>query len=600
MLSVVVAPCLVAGCLTPAVTSERAELDRILEHDESKTLLVGDATRPVGMNHIKVEGAALVTNLDGTGSDPPPTTWRQLITADMQARKVKDLNKWLASPTTALVHVVAYLPPGVQKGDRVDVEVSTPRRTSTTSLGGGWLMETRLKQMAVMGGQVRDGHPRALAEGPVLIDAITVGEDDPTALKRGRVPGGARSLLTRDMGLVVRGSHKSVRTSTRIGSVINSRFHSFDKHGIKEGVATPKEDDFLELRIHPRYRANIARFVQVVRSIPISETPTQRVERLTELEQQLLSPATAARAALHLEALGEEGREVLARGLQSGDGRVRFHAAEALAYLDDSRAIPPLAEAARNQSAFRWHALTALSAMTDLEGFDELEQMLHVNSAETRYGAFRALLARGPKAPAVKGEKMRGDFHYHCIDSSGEPLIHLSRTRRPEVVLFGKDIRFQAPFVLFAGKEFIVKGVDGDKVRVSRFLPGQDDAYEHCSARVDEVIRAIDKLGGSYSHVIELFRAARDQQALECRVVLDASPRPGRKYSPDGEAEAANGAVVDADSPLPNLFFSEDGGKDDVETSSGTPATDDEPDFSAEKAQPAEGFFDRIKRWLAL
>jgi flagellar basal body P-ring protein FlgI len=597
MAAAVMVLCLVAGCLSPAITSQHAELEQILEQDESKTLMVGGVTRPIGMKYVKIEGIALLTGLDGTGSDPPPSPMRELITSDMQARSVKGLNKLLASPTTALVHVVAYLPPGVQKGDRVDVEVSTPRRTSTTSLHGGWLLETRLKEMAVMGGQVRDGHPRALAEGAVLIDATTTGNDDPVSLKRGRVPGGARSLLARNMGLVVRPSHKSVEMSKRIGAVVNTRFHTFDKHGIKTGVATPKEDDFLELRIHPRYRANIARFIQVIRSIPVSESPAERVERITELEKQLLSPETAGRAALHLEALGQEGIEVLARALQSGDRRVRFHAAEALAYLDDKRASEPLAEAARNEPAFRWHALTALSAMSDVDGFDELESMLHVDSVETRYGAFRALLARGPKTPVVRGEKMRGDFYYHCIDSTGEPLIHVSRTRRPEVVVFGKDLRFQAPFTLFAGKEFIVKKIDGDKVRVSRFLPGQDDAIEYCSTRVDEIIRAIDKLGGSYSHVIELIRAARDQQALACRLVLDANPRPGRKYSPEGEVQAAGEAVAGADSPLPNLFFTGDSGSHDDNTSSNT---QEEPDFATDEAQPAEGFFDRMKGWLAL
>ena len=36
-----------------------------------------------------------------------------------------------------------------------------------------------------------------------------------------------------------------------------------------------------------------------------------------------------------------------------------------LAYLDDNRAITHLADAARNEPAFRWHALTALSAMDE-------------------------------------------------------------------------------------------------------------------------------------------------------------------------------------------------------------------------------------------
>ena len=96
--------------------------------------------------------------------------------------------------------------------------------------------------------------------------------------------------------------------------------------------------------------------------------------------------------------------------------------------------------------------------------------------------------------------------------------------------------------------------------------------------------------------MIELIRGARDQQALACRLVLDANPRPGRKYSPEGEVEAAGGAVAGADSPLPNLFFTGDSGSDDVNTSSNM---QEEPDFATDKAQPAEGFFARMRGWLA-
>ena len=129
----------------------------------------------------------------------------------------------------------------------------------------------------------------------------------------------------------------------------------------------------------------------MVRAIALRETPGERVVRIESLKGQLLDPVTTARAAIQLEAIGEDGAHVLREGLNSPDLEVRFYAAEALAYLDHEEAAPVLADTALRESAFRWHALTALSAMDHVQAYEALNELLHVPSAETRYGAFRAL-----------------------------------------------------------------------------------------------------------------------------------------------------------------------------------------------------------------
>jgi len=60
----------------------------------------------------------------------------------------------------------------------------------------------------------------------------------------------------------------------------------------------------------------------------------------------LLDPITSAPAAIRLEALGKDGIDALHKGLAAEDEEVRFYAAEALAYLDDSAAAPPLGQLA--------------------------------------------------------------------------------------------------------------------------------------------------------------------------------------------------------------------------------------------------------------
>ena len=130
--------------------------------------------------------------------------------------------------------------------------------------------------------------------------------------------------------------HRSVQASSLIGAAVNRRFHTYTG-GAKKGVANPKDDQHVELVVHPRYKNNVERYMQVVRSIALRESPAQQMARLTLLERQLLDPITAATAALRLEAIGKEAVPTLNLGLKSADPEVRFYAAEALAYLDEKR-----------------------------------------------------------------------------------------------------------------------------------------------------------------------------------------------------------------------------------------------------------------------
>src|SRR5262249_33159672 len=152
-----------------------------------------------------------------------------------------------------------------------------------------------------------------------------------------------------------------------------------------------------------------------------------------------------------LEAIGKPAVDVLIAGTQSQDPQVQFRSAEALAYLDRREAAEPLAKAARN-AAFRGEAFTALSVMHDSAAYDQLGALLGVPSAETRYGAFRALTVMGPEDSLVKGETLGEQFSYHVLDTKGPAMIHVTRNRRAELVLFGMGQRFLTPLRVDAGK----------------------------------------------------------------------------------------------------------------------------------------------------
>jgi flagellar basal body P-ring protein FlgI len=522
-------------------------------------------THPYGLNFVKVEAVSLVTGLNGTGSDPPPTPQRAALLAEMSRREVANPNEVLASGNTSLVLVRAFLRPGIQEGDRFDVEVRVPSQSETTSIRDGWLLSTRLTELAVLGEQIREGHLMGLAEGPVLVDPSADPKQNPALATRGRILGGGVALKSRPLGLVISNQQKSVRVSQEIAKSINQRFYTF-ANGRKQGVATPKTGEFIDVLIHPRYHDNINRYMQVIGSIAVDESPSSLQARLLFLEQQLNDPLTAANAAMRLEAIGnDEATQILKQGIKSRDPEVHFYAAEGLAYLDETAAVEPLADAARSEPAFRVNALAALSAMDDVMAYDALRSLLEVRSAETRYGAFRALWAMNKHDPFLRDENLGNQFHYHVLDVPGAAMVHVTRSHLPEVVLFGKDQRFQLPLLLDAGKDIMVNGQAGGTVTVSRFAANEEPVQREVSARIDEVIRAIVELGGTYPDVVQALQQAKADGALISRFEVDALPQPGRRFDraalqqTGGTEEATpsdeeNGSRFEIATPLPDLF----------------------------------------------
>lgn len=527
--------------------------------------LISEFAHPYGMNFVKLEAVSLVTGLAGTGSDPPPSPQRAELLAEMSRREVNDPNDVLASPNTSLALVRCFLRPGIQEGDRFDVEVRVPSRSESTSLRGGWLLSTRLTEMAVLGEQIRQGHVQGVAEGAVLVDPSADPQHDQAMTTRGRVLGGGIALKSRSLGLVIRHPHQSIRLSQQIASAVNHRFYTHVA-GRKQGVATPKTDEFIELVIHSRYKDNVGRYMRVVRNISVNESARDLQDRLLLLEHQLADPLTAANAAVRLEAIGnDQAVEILQGALDVSDPEVRFYAAEALAYLDDTSAVEVLAQAAHDEPAFRVNALAALSAMDDVIAYDSLRELLAAPSAETRYGAFRALWAMNDHDPLVRGQWLGEQFGYHVLDVAGPEMVHVTNSYRPEIVLFGADQRFELPLVLEAGANILVNGQSGGKVTISRFSAGDEPEQRMVSTSIDEVIRAIVELGGSYPDVVQALQQAKHDGALTGRFRVDALPQPGRQYDRDATEAPFDDSTtppmidqqdepLDVATPLPDLF----------------------------------------------
>jgi flagellar basal body P-ring protein FlgI len=588
----------VTGCQKLSLRSQNPDDDD--EIKSPKTTFIADQVTVSGLHPIQVETVGIVTGLDGTGGDTPPSMYRTMALNDMRLRGIKHPNSILQSPNTAVVIVRAALPPVIEVGDRFDVEVVLPENTTATSLKGGHLLECSLSEQAIVPGRGSiKGHTQGKAEGPIM---LSTGEGESASmagvLKRGRVLGGGiyrGGILRKDreMGLYVRNDLRSVRQARRIAQAIGRRFHSFE-HGLKKPLAEAKTDQYIELKVHPRYKENYVRYVQVIRHLALNETAVEQRERIEVLRKSLLVPQTASRAALELEAIGSDSILVLKEGLKSPSAEVRFYSADALAYLGDSSGAKELASAARNEEAFRVFAFAALATIDNPVTRELLKELMttptiEINdgvehpvwSSETRYGAFRTLWTIDRGDEFLRGESLNdGEFALHTIESDGEPMVHLTTHRVSQIVLFNHEQRLRTPISLSAGRHILITAPAGsDTVTISQEVT--------CSTRVADVLRAVSKLRASYPDVAQMLVQAERQQNLHGRLELDALPQSGRIYHRN---LAVDGLPIAATTPettrvgkpnlTPNLF--------PVSAKSASVAETDVAPISSETAAPAD------------
>ena len=384
------------------------------------------------MNYVKVEAVSLVTGLAGTGSDPPPSPQRAALLDEMNRRGVENPNDVLASPNTSLVLVRALFAarhsgrrPVRRRGPRPQPQRNhqPPRRLVAPDAAHGNGRAGRANSQGP-----RAGHRRRPRAGR----SVGRSEEGPALWQRTAASSAAASRSNR-----ARWAWCSAPNTNRFASASRSACRStavlhVHVDGRKQGVAKPKTDEFIELTIHPRYKDNVGRYMRVVRNVAIDESASTAAGALAASRTPARRPAD--RRHRRPAPRGDRQRRSqskFSKGLKSNDPEVRFYAAEALAYLDDTAAVgrwPTSPATSRPSASMRSRRL---SAMDDVVAYDALRELLSANSAETRYGAFRALWAMNENDPFVRGEKLGDQFSYHVLDVAGPPMIHVTQQLPP-------------------------------------------------------------------------------------------------------------------------------------------------------------------------
>jgi len=554
---------LTAGCSPRQTVRPQAADDP--EKDVAAT--VGAKTAVGNYDAIPVSGVGLVYDLKGTGGNAPPDEWRKMLENSLRKQKFspEQVKQFLDDPekSTSLVMVSAVVPRGARHGDKLDVVVTLPPGSKTTSLNGGRLHECDLtnyelagavrEQMSAAGiqtgkvpvsaNQLMVGNRMSTASGPLVAgtlltpDAMSV-DAKPTVAK---VWGGATCLLDRPYYFLLNDSARQPQLAMAIASRLNAVFHGTTDRGAKVAEAKVQgQRPMVLVNVPPAYRLNHDRFLLVARQVPL--VPLAATDPARErLKQDLLHPETAVTAAVKLEAMGADAEDILRIGLEHENAPwVRFAAAQSLVYLGkaNGQVAAELGRLAAAHPAVRTHCLTALASQDDSPCLEQLAELMRKGDPVLRYGAFAALRAANDNHEAVRPRPLAGSpYALHLVAADSDPLVHLRTDRRNEIVLFGTVWPIVGKFSLPLGTEYTVSAEeDGGPVKLTRVYTKNSAATVEtkgeaatvdatCRADVAAVLKTLAEMGGGYAEAIELIRRLNTGELLATKVAVDAAPR---------------------------------------------------------------------------
>jgi hypothetical protein len=531
------------GC---AKSNLRLQAEDDVEHTQYSVETINQWAMFDGVDPLGIYGVGLVTGLANTGGEAPPSDERKMLEKDLQRDGVLDVKKVLARKDVSMVVVSAVIPPGARKGDPIDVRITLPEGSKTTSLEGGYLERCDLRDFAPLdqvaptlshgSGKYGVGHICASAEGKLVVGLSDGAQSD--RVRSATIWGGGKCKVPRPLYLFMNEQRRQSANTNLVAEKINETFRGSLGGAMGDRIAEAKTGSLVVVNIPAQYRLNLPHYMRVIGLIPLRNNETAASKAADggrtyrkRLEDEVTDPAHAVTASLRLEALGESGKAALKHGVRSDSVLVRFCCAESLAYEGEPTAAQELARLS-DEPALRAFCLTALASLDESASYQALTEMLNSPVPETRYGAFRALRALNQDDEAVRGEMLSQTFWLHKVAPSSRSLIHLSSSRRAEIVLFGEEPYLKTPLRLSAG-EINITAADGDsQCTVSRFSARTGEArHGYSPLKVEDVIRKVSELGGDYTTITELLRQARRCECVTCAVEVDALPQATSVYA---------------------------------------------------------------------
>jgi hypothetical protein len=448
----------VPACDTPPKASLPADVQSSISTHMHPALLgtVGEFCALIDSAPIRVEGWGIVGGLPNTGSpDMDPRIHElmlnRLLTIGVgmysQGLQNVDPEAILNSREISVVEVRGVIPPLARRGSTFDLYINAIPGSGTTSIAGGLLWPTDLKQIGLTF-EGNDTRTIASGRGPVFIPATLEAEADlaagktPPDLRRavrsGRVIAGGICGDDRDARLQVY-TPNPMRTRM-IERAIVAHFPA------REKAAVAIDQNIVELHIPAQYKDNPADFVDLVRHLYLSTEDPGVIEQKAALLVEALKDPQAPHRELGL-ALQGLGRSILPDYLEpnytSSNQTLRFWCARAGACLQDVKGLATLQEMVRDPAhAYRRQALMALIEASRGQDTERatmaLYDMIRSYNTDDRILAYHALLAI--RSPAVRSYNVGRKFMLDIIPADTPPIIYVLESDAPRIALIGRDI----------------------------------------------------------------------------------------------------------------------------------------------------------------
>jgi hypothetical protein len=435
------------GCwLEERLLSKRADEPEARKVPPEVEGTVGEYASLVRGGSLLLDGHGLIVGLGKNGSSEVPPRLKKYLVEYMLKQKVGSAladaggitpSQMIADKDTAVVRLVAVVPPGAPKGWTFDVRVSALSRTGTRSLEGGILYPFPLYLPTGEDVPPSSGaRAWAQAEGPVFLNPFLDPNRpaDAPRLREGRLIGGGKVLESRPLRLILR--EPDYARCNLIQRRLNQRF------GQQQRIANATNPSTIELKIPLSYQDDYQHFLELLMHLPLQAGPGRWESRAKEVAEAMRQVgANHDGLSLVWEAMGNQVVGVC-RGLYAAKSpAAAFYSARAGVRMRDRMAGDVLIRLAETAgSPFQVPAIRELGRQQWLvRSVPALRRRVEDASELVRIAAYEALVELGDNSLITRvevGEK----FTLDLVTSRRSYVIYATQSGEQKIVLFGKDM----------------------------------------------------------------------------------------------------------------------------------------------------------------
>ncbi|MHC4689771.1 MAG: HEAT repeat domain-containing protein [Planctomycetota bacterium] len=250
------------------------------------------------------------------------------------------------------------------------------------------------------------------------------------------------------------------------------------------------------MTVPSNYQHQKLKFVALLQSTYVLQTPQIEKERIIQLVGQLVGSPDKEPPEIALEGIGRPSLVKLEPLLKSSDEEVQFRAARCMLNLGNDKGLEALREIAINPDSFyRIEALDAVLLSNQRDTGASLARLLLRDSDfDVKLAAYKNLLVLDDVA--IITEFVGRKFYMDQITQSNEKIIYVSRSGKPGIALFGSPLYCRENiFVESSDSEITINaGVGQPEVTVMRKVPKRPNLPPiqlKTSYKVSDIIRAL-------------------------------------------------------------------------------------------------------------